>query len=521
MLISDIDFSFKVWRNSPWKKDVSFKAFCKYILPYRVYEERPISNWKKKLYYKYHNLIKNIKDIKIAFALVHDSINKEIKRAHFQYPYQLNACEMEKIKGGSCLQRCVYEASVMRALGIPVVMDGTTFWGNYSNSGHTWIALIGRDGLYTVANKDSIARKNNPIDSSIFPIRKKVSNDFPYDTTFKKRCSKITRIQYSISSSNYNDKKTPRNIFNLFNNVHFSDVSSDYNLKSSIIIRGKYGCYCYLCSYQTGYGWAPISFAKNNNGMYSFKNLGDSIIYLPVIYKNDKMIALSNPILLHRKKATILNPIFTEKKAIILDRKYPLINQFINTWNDMLGGIFEGSNNKEFINSTHLYIIKKTPHYRNIINLNNKFRFRYIRYTNPKNRKAQIAEMYLINNNKLIYGKPFCKEMKDIGKIVDGNEFTYPNVIHGGYKLTFDFNKRITASKICFIPKNDGNFVIPSDIYELFIFQKKWISYGKKYSNGHSLIYKNIPSNALFLLKDISNGNEERIFTYNKKQIWW
>ena len=33
--------------------------------------------------------------------------------------YQMNAFELENIQKGSCLQRCIYEVAVMRALGIP------------------------------------------------------------------------------------------------------------------------------------------------------------------------------------------------------------------------------------------------------------------------------------------------------------------------------------------------------------------------------------------------------------------
>jgi len=50
-----------------------------------------------------------------------------------------------------------------------------------------------------------------------------------------------------------------------------------------------------------------------------------------------------------------------------------------------------------------------------------------------------------------------------------------------------------------------------------------WISLGKQIgTKSQVLIYKNVPSNALFWLRNHTRGKEERIFTYeNGKQVWW
>lgn len=75
---------------------------------------------------------------------------------------------------------------------------------------------------------------------------------------------------------------------------------------------------------------------------------------------------------------------------------------------------------------------------------------------------------------------------------------------------------------IVFYLKNDGNFVVPDDEYELFYFENNWISCGKKTANDFIVSFENVPSNALLLLKDLSQGSEERIFTYEEnQQIWW
>lgn len=52
---------------------------------------------------------------------------------------------------GDCMQRCIYEVAVMRSLGIPAVIDGIDCWANYSKNGHSWVALVTKNGTYTVS----------------------------------------------------------------------------------------------------------------------------------------------------------------------------------------------------------------------------------------------------------------------------------------------------------------------------------------------------------------------------------
>ena len=39
LLIDHLEWAFKVWREQPWGKNVSFHDFCEYILPYRIKDE--------------------------------------------------------------------------------------------------------------------------------------------------------------------------------------------------------------------------------------------------------------------------------------------------------------------------------------------------------------------------------------------------------------------------------------------------------------------------------------------------
>lgn len=87
-----------------------------------------------------------------------------------------------------------------------------------------------------------------------------------------------------------------------------------------------------------------------------------------------------------------------------------------------------------------------------------------------------------------------------------------------------ELNKSQQIKKIVYLPRNDDNFIRDGQLYELFYWDNKWVSLGQQKGDKATqiLIYNNAPTNALFLLRNLSCGLEERIFTYeNKRQVWW
>lgn len=54
-----------------------------------------------------------------------------------------------------------------------------------------------------------------------------------------------------------------------------------------------------------------------------------------------------------------------------------------------------------------------------------------------------------------------------------------------------------------------------------YFIDNKWLSLGRQIAENNFLVYKNVPENAILLLKDVSQGKEERIFMYeHNKQCW-
>ena len=61
ILVGNIEWAFKVWREQPWGKNVSFEQFCEYVLPYRVGNEK-LEPWRERLYYQFMPIIEKHKN---------------------------------------------------------------------------------------------------------------------------------------------------------------------------------------------------------------------------------------------------------------------------------------------------------------------------------------------------------------------------------------------------------------------------------------------------------------------------
>lgn len=85
------------------------------------------------------------------------------------------------------------------------------------------------------------------------------------------------------------------------------------------------------------------------------------------------------------------------------------------------------------------------------------------------------------------------------------------------------FKKPVKIGRIRYIPRNDGNCIEIGDKYELMQWREgRWESLGERTATCNALEYERIPSGGLYVLRNLTKGHEERIFTYeNGKQIWW
>ena len=83
-------------------------------------------------------------------------------------------------------------------------------------------------------------------------------------------------------------------------------------------------------------------------------------------------------------------------------------------------------------------------------------------------------------------------------------------------------NRKQTVRILAKYPEDASNRIFPGQLYELFYWDNQWISLGEQEAQDTLLEYHNAPVNALFWIRNLDEGVQERIFTYeNGKQIWY
>lgn len=136
--------------------------------------------------------------------------------------------------------------------------------------------------------------------------------------------------------------------------------------------------------------------------------------------------------------------------------------------------------------------------------------------TNFTDMGKDIAYLPAYYKNKKIIpaGNQFI--FTDDNKII---EFV-PDTVNTQPIWLFSTTKKVTIKATDEIAKADFK---PDTFYELFYWNNKWISLGKKKSiNNEFIKFDAVPANALFWLTEENSHNEERIFTYDKDGIkWW
>ena len=529
-LKADMESAVSVWEQSAWKEEVPFDLFCRYILPYRVYDEPLRMGTRDSLYKEYHSAIEGITDVKKAFAAVHNLLNTRVKAMELEFTHNSSALMMEKMRMGNCLQRCIHEVSVLRSLGIPAVVDCIPCWANYSTKGHSWVALVTTEGTFTMPDRskldgylDSIPSRPQYVGSSFFHVRSKVEDDYPYPTDFRKRHSVVNRIEFEYQLKEFADENADERVRGYFTYPFYKDVSSDYGCQSTVIVE-DFGTssYAYLCTYRTAYGWTPVAYSKKENNQFRFSHIGDSILCLLMVAKDKILYPIGSPFLISGKEEKYLTPDTLSSDSAVLDRKYPLVGRFINIWAELVGGAFEGSNDAMFTDKRVLAKIENTPVYRNALP-SKSARYRYVRYLSPETFKTLLSEIEIYSAGTLEYGTPFAQKVKSPERCFDRNTYTMPNTAQTGYSVGLDFGKPVQIDSIVFYPKNDDNFVRPDHEFELNYFcDGHWIPIECTSRQAYTLTYNNIPHNSLLLLRDLTAGKEERPFILrNGKVEWW
>ncbi|MDR1121253.1 MAG: discoidin domain-containing protein [Dysgonamonadaceae bacterium] len=403
---------------------------------------------------------------------------------------------LENIKMGNCKDYAQYAVYVMRACGIPVCMDYTPQWP-FRSHGHNWNVLLDNSGKEI----PFMGGESNP--------------GYPNKPDYK--MAKAFRTTYAYQKGCLFEKKGEEQIPATFNTPFIKDVSHRYFEGSDITLRinrpeNNHSRFAYLAVFNNR-GWIPVHWAEiQRNGYAQFTAMGRDIVYLPVLYVNGALIPAGSSSLVALDgtcKPLIADK--TQSQRLVLRRKFPVFPDFRKVAS---AGVV--TRNPQMCYDTVTTNISRP--------------YRYWRYVSPGNSYGNVAEIaFYAGNTKIELDGKILTNSSHQGNNHEANAFDgdgltfYDAANASGSWIGVDFGRAVQVDHIRYLPRNDDNNITPGNEYELFFYDTGGrTSLGRIVAQADSLVYTHVPVGGLYLLKNHTRGQEERIFTYeNGKQIWW
>lgn len=427
--------------------------------------------------------------------------------------------QLINLKKSSCDDYTVLGTYIFRSLGIPSGIDCVPQWASRS-LGHEWNVLYSGNRMedYSFgAWWDTIGYH--------FKAREEEAAKIFRKTYAKQLDSPV--MQYR------RDEFLPQT----FQNPCIRDITDSYldckDITVSLSRRPPQKReYAYLCNFNNQ-DWIPVHWGKINGKKAGFKKIGKNVAYLPVYYGQWGVSPAADPFIL-TKNGNIkkLIPDHSKMQTLILKRKYKPGN-VPEKGKLLVGGRFQVSNKADFSDSLTVYTVNDIPEILyNSVNLNLKKPYRYFRFLSPPDSQGgQISEIEIYSadsGTKLsekVIGNMHCDAGWEAANAFDGDPLTSYQCVWGeiGW-VGMEFGKPVNITYFRYLPRNDDNFIKEGEEYELFYWENfQWNSLGKQVGTSKQYLeYTNAPINALFWLRNLTKGKEERIFTYeNGKQVWW
>ena len=521
-LITHIEQAFLVWDEKPWTKHISFDQFCEYILPYKIMNYQPLEEWRDVFYNKL-DIDKEIfqyctpvqHSAYRACSHINASLNAIAKRVTWNkswFPI-MESNRLLRMLSGSCDEYTRLTCLAMRSNGVPIAIDFTPQWP-FREMGHSWNVLLASTGkglpFVGIESGPEVTDKLDHKKSKVF-----------------RHTYKTNRELQKINTGKWVPK--------LFKNIFLEDVTSEYmdvqDIQVPILTNLKQKAeHVWITHFSIG-GWNPVHWGTSEKGKAIFKDMGRNMLYLPGYYTKDGIVPLSYPfILTYNGDLEYFKPDTIHKQNLFLKRKYFVNEMTYYAGAQMKGGCFQASNFPDFSRYTTIDSIVSWPEFGSI-EIKDTTSYRYWRYRSSPRGHSIIAEINFYDKNlSQLKGSIIGMDTllydsfhQVLGYAFDDNPLTFfIGVSPNNAWVGMDFGEPIQLSRIIYSPRTDDNNIRIGDLYELFYWDNQWISLGQKVATDIYLVYDNAPTNALFWLRNLTRGQEERPFAYKDgKQMWW
>ena len=547
-LIRHINYCFHIWQQYPWCKDIDFDTFCKYILPYTTnncYWEQAADFFEQ----KYATLRDSVchKSYKEIGKIIAEDIDKTFVQNWVLFSQKHKGLlpttfeNLAKAQIGTCLEANIYKIAALRANGIPAALNTFPNWGN-ANSPHFWTEIIGDEHiekLYDNTQRPYISDSDILVDNIFWKntYSPTVKDTLPHvSIQYCRTIPKVYRINYEIQQ-NCLALRAKEEIPDFFRNPGIEDITDKYIVCKDIEVPlwdNKHKKeYVYLCCYDDN-NWIPVCWSIPRKKQALFTKVGVNVLYLPAYYENGAIIPAGNAFILKENGELKCFSEEADKKEISATfySKTPYRLHTALQAAGTVGTRFSVCNKKDLSDNLNVYTIEKLPFYEDSFKIptNKKYRYLVCDFQNtPAFQDAySIAEIKIFGKNRQqLEGKlTGTKGISDnkLENVMDGDRVSFyqPDKSEKRQYIVFDLSQPREIEKVEFYPRSDDNRIVTGELYELFYWDKKWISLGRQYGKENRLAFHNIPQNALFRIHNHTRGKEHRPFTYEEgKQVWW
>jgi hypothetical protein len=503
-LINNIELAFKVWREQPWGKHITFETFCEEILPYRLGTE-PLENWREKALASFADIYRSFQEdtTMITAVIACGKVNDLLPRFRMDKDFPaMNYSQLMASSRGMCDHMTALATFAMRALGIPVTSDYTPQWPRM-NIGHSWNTVC-----------DSAGNHISFLGTESNPGKSHQATDKIKAKTYRKTFAKQNNI-------NTGDENIPTQL----QDKYFKDVSSEHAGCADLEIpvrfpSGNNTGYAYL-ALMGEQEWGMVTWGQVEDQHIRYGTVGVDVLYLPVSYVNWVQTPANYPFWLNGDGSVrFFEPDTTSLQRLSITEQSPMESRMGIV--RMRDGVFEGANQKDFSDAQTLHTIVKRPERCfNVVKLKRKTLFRYVRYVSPPEGFCNVAEIKFLGTNGVLWGKNIGTpgSWGNLGltcdKAFDGDSATYYDAAIGDSAWTgLDLGRAENICEIHFHPRFESVSIYGGDTYDLSYWSKQgWTSLGQQTATGAPLLYQ-APRNALFCLKNITNPAKiTRIFT--------
>lgn len=500
-LIKNIERSFGIWKEIKNHYDLSCEDFFMYVLPYRINNE-PLTEWKDSAYYRMYDFQKGAH---LGFSLSsYQSYVSNKVGTYYNYELLKNQLSDTLFKRYAidCIDRAYSTQITDRLFGIPTAVDFVPHYPTQENR-HYW----------------TIVRDHRFVNSKCY------YSQTPYTAKVYRKTSFINPIPED--DENF--------IPSFIRDPYKMDVTEEYENAMDLEYKFKHVVsntgYAYLCVFNN-LAWNEVAWGKMRGGKVVFDKIGKDIVYMPCYYDGNKPIFADYPLWV--KSDGEVEPLVADKNVLQklrLKRKYSYNTAGDYYGNAIIGVELEGTNDLSKEPYDRISVIR---HYNymdfDTLQVNTGKKYKYWMLKKTRYGYPEFASVKFIQGDSVVLS-PVCTFTSIASGKINKNTLHSRNIFnddlldYGGLSQPagVEFEEPVSVDVVKYITRNDKNGVYPGHVYELLYFDRgEWVSLGRKVATADYIEYDNVPSGALYWLRNRTEGKEERPFTVvNGKIRFW